>query len=242
MPTRFILVAPRHPGNIGAAARAMKAMGQRELWLVAPAVFPHALASERAVGANDLLAAATVVATLAEAVADCGLVYGTSARPRSRYYWPVASPREAAPRIVAAAAQGQAALVFGSERSGLSNADLELCHGLVHIPTDPEFGSLNLAQAVQVLAYELRTASGPSPRPARRLVPLAPVAELERLRSHLDEVLTEIDFTDRTGGPHLLRRVSRIFGRAELDQDEVGMLRGILVAMQARRRRAGGRS
>ena len=242
MPTRFILVAPRHPGNIGAAARALKAMGQRELWLVAPAAFPHALASERAAGADDLLAAAKVVATLAEAVADCGLVYGTSARLRTEYYWPVASPREAAPRILDAAAQGEAALVFGSERTGLSNADLELCHGLIHIPTDPEFGSLNLAQAVQVLAYELRTASGGAPRPARRLAPLAPVAELERLKNHLDEVLTEIDFTDRTGGPHLLRRLSRIFGRAALDQHEVNMLRGILAAMQARRRRAGGSS
>ena len=217
----------------------MKAMGQRELWLVAPATFPHEDATARAAGADDVLAGARVVASLGDAVADCGLVYGTSARLRTQYYWPVASPREAAPRLLDAAARGGAALVFGTERTGLSNADLELCHGLIHVPTDPDFGSLNLAQAVQILAYELRAAAGARAPPARRAAPLAPVAELERLRTHVDEVLTEIDFTDRNGGPHLLRRLSRIFGRAALDQHEVNILRGILTAVQARRRRAG---
>ena len=242
MPIRFILVAPRHPGNIGATARAMKAMGQTDLWLVAPAAFPHAEATTRAAGADDLLARAHVVATLEEAVADCGLVYGTSARLRTQYYWPVVSPREAAPRLIDAAARGASALVFGTERTGLTNAEFELCHGLVHVPTDPAFGSLNLAQAVQILAYELRVADGAAPPSARRLAPLAPVAELERLKRHLDEVLTEIDFTDRNGGPHLMRRLSRIFGRAALDQQEVNILRGILASVQARRRRAGGSS
>jgi len=239
VPIRFILVATRHPGNIGASARAMKTMGQGELWLVAPAAFPSAEATALASGADDLLAGARVVATLAEAVADCGLVLGTSARLRTEYYWPVLAPRAAAARLLSEGAAAPAALVFGTERTGLSNADFDLCHGLVHIPANPAYESLNLAQAVQILAYELRCAGGAEvPRP-RRDAPLAPVAELERLRAHAGEVLAEIRFTDRRGGPHLLRRLARIFGRAGLDQQEVNILRGILTAVQARRRRAG---
>ncbi|HXQ63401.1 MAG TPA: RNA methyltransferase [Steroidobacteraceae bacterium] len=239
MPIRFILVAPRHPGNIGAAARAMKTMGLDELWLVAPAAFPHAEATALAAGADDLLARAHLAASLAEAVADCGLVLATSARSRAAYYWPALTPREAAPRLLAAAASGSAAVVFGTERTGLTNGDLEYCSGVIHIPANPAFDSLNLAQAVQLLAYELKCArASPVLRPQRG-VPLAPSAELERLKEHLDEVLREVDFTDRNGGPHLLRRVARIFGRAELDQHEVNILRGILTAVQARRRRAG---
>ncbi|MCZ8132308.1 MAG: RNA methyltransferase [Steroidobacteraceae bacterium] len=239
MSLRFVLVATRHPGNIGATARAMKTMGLSELVLVAPETFPHADATARASGADDVLAKARVVATLAEAVADCGLVYGTSAHVRSRYYWPGLTPREAAPRLQAAAREGHAAVVFGTERIGLTNEELEGCHALIHIPTDPEFDSLNLAQAVQVIAYELRLALDLPPlRPARD-VPLAPVAELEQLWAHFDAVLREVDFTDRNGGPHLLRRVKRILSRAELDQHEVNILRGILSAVQAKRRRAG---
>jgi tRNA (cytidine32/uridine32-2'-O)-methyltransferase len=239
VPIRFVLVAPRHPGNIGAAARAMSTMGLDELWLVAPASFPHAEATALAAGADALLARARVVATLREAVADCGLVYATSARPRTAYYWPELTPRAAAPRLLAAALDGPAAVVFGTERTGLTNEELELCAAVVRIPSSPEFESLNLAQAVQVLAYEIRCArEGPAPLPPRP-VPLAPSAELERLSAHLDEVLTEVGFTDRIRSPHLSRRFARIFGRAELDQHEVGMLRGFLAAVQARRRRAG---
>ena len=239
MPIRFILVATRHPGNIGAAARALKTMGFEELWLVAPESFPNAEATALASGADDLLMRARVVPTLTQAVADCGLVLGTSARLRSQYYWPVLTPRAAAARLIAAAGERPAALVFGTERTGLSNAELDLCHALVSIPANPDYPSLNLAQAVQILAYELRCAAdAPAPQ-ARRQAPPAPVAELERLRAHAGEVLTEIDFTDRRGGPHLLRRLARIFGRAGLDQHEVNILRGILTAVQARRRRAG---
>lgn len=216
----------------------MKTMGLEELWLVAPAAFPHAEATARAAGADDLLARACVTGTLAEAVADCGLVLATSARSRTAYYWPALTPREAAPRLLAAAETGSAAVVFGTERTGLTNDDLEHCGGVVHIPANPAFDSLNLAQAVQLIAYELKCAGGSVPKP-QRSVPLAPTAELERLKAHLDAVLREVDFTDRNGGPHLLRRVARIFGRAELDQQEVNILRGILTAVQARRRRAG---
>ena len=196
---------------------------------------PQQLAS----GADDVLARARVVATLAEAVADCNLVCGTSARLRTGYYWPGFTPREAAPKVLAAAEEGAAAIVFGTERTGLTNSDFERCNFLVHIPANPAYESLNLGQAVQILAYELRCATDAAvPRP-RRFVPLAPAAELDRLNAHLDEVLTAVDFTDRAGGPHLLRRFARIFGRAELDQQEVNILRGILAAVQSRRRRAG---
>lgn len=239
MPIRFVLVATRHPGNIGAAARAMKTMGLTELALVAPEAFPHAEATARASGADDLLAGARVVPTLAEAVADCGLVFATSARTRAAYYWPGYTPREAAPRLLAAAATGAAAVVFGTERTGLTNEELELCGAVIQIPADPAFESLNLAQAVQVIAYELRCARELPPARPQRPVPLAPSAELARLRAHLDEVLREVDFTDRTGGAHLSRRIARIFGRAELDQHEVNILRGLLAAVQAKRRRAG---
>lgn len=190
-------------------------------------------------GAVDVLERATVVPTLAAAVADCGLVLGTSARPRSQYYWPVLTPREAVPRVADATRDGRAALVFGTERVGLSNEDLALCHALVHIPANPEFESLNLAQAVQILAYELYLGAGAGVAAPRRRAPLAPTGELERLLDHLDAVLDEIDFRDRRGTAHLRRRFTRLAGRAGLDQEEVNILRGFLAAVQSRRRRAG---
>lgn len=239
IPVRFVLVAPSHPGNIGATARAMKNMGVHELVLVRPALFPHVDATTMASGADDLLVQARVVASVAEAVADCGLVLGTSARLRSQYYWPGFTPREAAPRLLAAGREGAAAVLFGTERTGLTNEELEHCNALVHIPANPDFDSLNLSQAVQVMAYELRLALELPPLRPDREVPLAPADELERLYAHFDAVLQEIEFTDRHGGPHLLRRVRRIFARAELDRHEVNILRGMLSAVQARRRRAG---
>lgn len=239
IPVRFVLVAPSHPGNVGAAARAMKNMGAHELVLVRPAVFPHADATAMASGADDLLVRARVVDSLDAAVAGCGLVLGTSARVRAQYYWPGYTPREAAPRLLAAAREGAAAVLFGTERTGLTNEELERCNALVHIPANPEFESLNLSQAVQVVAYELRLALDLPPLRPEREAPLAPADELERLYAHFDAVLKEVDFTDRNGGPHLLRRVKRILARAELDQQEVNILRGILSAVQGRRRRAG---
>lgn len=240
MPVRFVLVEPTHPGNIGATARAMKTMGLTDLVLVRPALFPNAEATALASGADDLLARARVVATVGEAISGCGLVYGTSARTRSAYHWPGFAPREAAPKLLAAATDGDAAVLFGTERIGLTNEDLEPCHALIHIPANPDYESLNLAQAVQVVAYELRVARELPPLRAERAAPLASAEELERLYAHLDDVLHEIDFTDRQGGPHLMRRLKRIFGRAELDQLEVNILRGVLSAVQQKRRRAGG--
>ena len=239
VPIRFILVAPSHPGNIGSTARAMKTMGLDDLWLVAPAHFPHPEATALASGADDVLSRARVVGTLEEAVADCGWVLGTSARLRTALYWPVLTPREAAPRLLEAAQDAPVAVVFGTERTGLTNEEFERCNALIHIPANPVYESLNLSQAVQILAYELRCAMDlPAPE-ARRMVPLAPADELARLNAHLAQVLAAVEFTDRSGGGHLERRFARIFGRAELDQHEVNMLRGLFAATLAKANRRG---
>ena len=254
MPIRFVLVAPRHPGNIGATARAMCTMGFEELWLVAPESFPHPEATALAAGALPVLERARVVPTLREAVADCGLVLATSARARGEYYWPACPPREAAPRLLAAGEEGVAALVFGPERTGLTNEDLALCSGLVRIPSDPAYESLNLAQAVQVLAYELRCARGqPAPLPPRP-VALATVAELTKLTAHLGEVGAHLRHVDRrvcdvaeltTGAAHehgpntlvvVLRDGARPFGRFVVGMGVDGQQAEVVVRRHERRR------
>lgn len=239
MPTRIVLVDTNHPGNIGAAARAMKNMGLRELYLVRPKFFPHAEATARASGADDLLEAARVFDTLEAAIADCGLVIGTSSRQR-HLPWDLVEPRECAARIASEERIGNVAVVFGSERFGLTNEELARCNWLVTIPTNDEYRSLNLAMAVQVIAYEIWLATRPgAPEPAPRDVPLATAEEMMRLYAHIEQVLEEIDFRDRTGGGHLMARIRRLFNRAQLDQNEMNILRGILTAVQARRRPAG---
>ncbi len=239
MPTRIVLVDTNHPGNIGASARAMKNMGLREMRLVRPKCFPHAEATARASGAGDILEQARVFSTLEAAIADCGLVVGTSARQR-HLPWEIVEPRECAARIVADARAGNVAVVFGSERYGLTNDELARCNLLVTIPTSTEYSSLNIAMAVQVIAYEIWLASRPgAPEPPPRDVPLATAEEMTRLYAHIEQVLDEIDFRDRTGGGHLMARIRRLFNRAQLDQNEMNILRGILTAVQARRRPAG---
>ena len=158
IPVRIVLVETSHPGNIGASARAMKTMGLDELILVAPRDFPSAEATARASGADDVLARARVVDSLADAIADCGFVAGASARLR-RLSWPVADPRRGAATLWKQALDTSVAMVFGSERSGLTNEDLGRCNQVVHIPANPAYGSLNVAMAVQVLCYELRMAA-----------------------------------------------------------------------------------
>ena len=155
---RIVLVEPTHPGNIGAAARAMKAMGLDRLCLVAPRRFPGAEATARAAGADDVLHAARIVESLDDALADCGLVLGTTARSR-RIEWPVLDAREGARRAVAQAARAPVAVVFGRESAGLANAELDRCHALIRIPAAGRFSSLNVAAAVQILAYEMRIAT-----------------------------------------------------------------------------------
>jgi len=232
---RIVLVAPSHPGNIGAAARAMKNMGLSALVLVNPREFPHPEASARASAADDVLRAAHVVPSLAEALAGCGYVAATTARGREQYYR-VVDVRVAAARLVAEARRTPA------ERSGLSNEELEMAHALIRIPASPQYASLNLAMAVQLVAYELYRAQGaPAPVSVPLAAPLASTQEMERLYAHFTEVLEEIDFRDRTqSGTHLMARIRRLLQRAEPDQNEVNILRGILTAVQNQRRTAGG--
>jgi TrmH family RNA methyltransferase len=236
---RIVLVEPSHPGNIGAVARAMKNMGLEQLVLVGPRQFPHSEAIARASGADDVLARARVVATLGEAIAGCGFIVATTSRVRDQYFR-VADVREGAQRILAQSRRGPAAVLFGSERAGLTNEQLEGAHLLLRIPASDTYPSLNLAMAVQIVAYEIFRARGIEIDTAPAAGPLAEPAEMEKLYEHLAQVLEEIDFRDRTqGGTHLMARLRRLLQRAVLDRNEVNILRGILTAVQSRRRRAG---
>jgi TrmH family RNA methyltransferase len=239
---RIVLVEPSHPGNIGAVARALKNMALSELVLVRPKAFPHADATARASGADDLLARARVVDSVTEAVADCGFVAATTSRPRDQNFRAL-DLHEAAGRVYEASARAPAAVLFGAERTGLTNEELALAHLLIRIPANPDYPSLNLAMAVQLLSYELFRAAG-SPASTRPLseptVPLATGTEMERFYTHLQEVMDEVDFRDRTtGGTHLMTRIRRLFQRCEMDQNEVNILRGILTSVQSKRRQAG---
>ncbi|RME33740.1 MAG: RNA methyltransferase [Gammaproteobacteria bacterium] len=234
---RVVLVGTTHPGNIGGAARAMKAMGLRRLYLVRPERFPCAEATARASGADDLLAGAVVCETLAKAVADCHLVIGTTARER-RLPWPVLDPRACGELALTHADAGEeVALVFGREHSGLTNEELALCQRAIRIPTDPDFSSLNLAAAVQVLCYELRMAAGaPQRREAagrqERRVPPATRQELDALHRHLLAAMTAVGFLDPDKPRQLPRRLARLLVRAGLDHNEVQILRGFLAAVE----------
>lgn len=227
----IVLVETSHPGNIGASARAMKTMGLHSLRLVAPKHFPHADATALASGADDLLVAAREFATLREAVADCVTVAATSARKRT-LHWPSLAPRAAAQRLLVDAADGPVALVFGRERSGLSNEELDNCQWLVHIPTAADYASLNLAMAVQVLAYELRVAAAERANAADTEREMPPAAELERLYEHLGAVMLETGFLDPDNPRYLMRRMRLLLNRARPDQNEVNILRGLLAAVQ----------
>ncbi len=232
MPIRIVLVGTTHPGNIGACARAMKNMGVSDLALVRPKYFPHEEATARASGAEDILENATVVQHLEEAIADCVYVTGASARSRS-INWPSLDAREGAARLLEQRRHGPVAAVFGPEKSGLSNADLDHCQTLLTIPTSPDFSSLNLAMAVQVLTYELRAQQQSEPLPKYEAdAPPATSAELEYFYAHLERVLTDIRFLDPDNPRHLMRRLRRLFVRAGPDQNELNILRGVLSAFE----------
>lgn len=234
---RIVLVGTTHPGNIGAAARAMKNMGLSDLALVDPKIFPSPEATARAAGADDILAAARVYPTLEEAIGDSGLVIGASARLRS-IPWPQLTPRECAALL--AARPGGAAILFGREHSGLSNEELERCHYLLHIPCNPEFSSLNIAAALQVVAYEIHLAAQGAPEPQPPASPPATAGQMESFYQHLDATLHGIGFLhDTKAGPALTRRLRRIFNRAQLEQEELHILRGILTAVQRQLKRQG---
>jgi len=236
---RIVLVETSHPGNIGAAARAMKTMCLSRLVLVNPAEFPHADASARASGAVDVLEQAEVVATLDEALAGCALVAGTSARHRG-IGPPELQPRECLTRVYAAAASDQeTALLFGRERIGLTNEELDRCHVLVNIPSNPDYGSLNLASAVQVLGYEYMLARGTAPAAKDEDSTPATAEEMERLYEHIESAALETGFLDPANPKHLMRRIRRLFNRAQPDQNEVHILRGLLSALQKPKSRRG---
>jgi TrmH family RNA methyltransferase len=222
----------------------MMNMDLTQLVLVRPEAFPHPEATARAAGAEAVLAAARVVDTVAEAIADCGFVVATTARDRDQNFR-VLDVRDAAERAVAAARRAPVALLFGTERTGLRNEDLETSHVLLRIPASRDYASLNLAMAVQLVSYEIfraRDAPGAAGgiRQDDAAVPLATPPQMQQLYAHLEQVLQEVNFKDRTrAGTHLMSRIRRFLQRAELDQNEANILRGILTAIQDRRRTAG---
>ncbi len=226
---RFVLVRTSHPGNIGAAARAIRTMGFTRLVLVAPHKFPHDDATAMAAGADDVLDNVVIVSTLIEAVADCSLVLGCTARRRG-VQLPEFAPRAAAERAYASTDAGEVAIVFGNERTGLENDELMRCNAAVHIPSDPTYSSLNLAQAVQVLAYELRLQyleTRAPPESVAKSDPAATAEQMEHFYGHLSQLLVDIDFHKGRSPVTIEHRLRRLFSHAHLDQREVRILRGI---------------
>jgi tRNA/rRNA methyltransferase len=236
-PTRFVLVGTSHAGNVGAAARAIKVMGFSELVLVAPRwadVLQRDEAIAMASGATDVLEAARVVATLGEALDGVSWVGATAMTPRD-FGPPTFAPREAFAGL--AGSGHRVAFVFGSERFGLSNDDLYTCHACLSIPTDPRYGSLNLAQAVQLLAYDWRQALGGYPVEARADAGvLADAVAVRGLVAHWQQALTAIGFLDPAAPRKLVSRLHRLANRAALTVEEVQILRGIARAMEERSR------
>jgi tRNA/rRNA methyltransferase len=228
-----VLSRTSHPGNIGAAARAMKTMGLGDLVLVAPRHFPHPEAVALAAGAADVLERARVVPTLADALADRVLAVGFSARGRDLSH-PARDWRSAAPEAIAAAAEGPVALVFGNETSGLSNDELLACGRLASIPANPAYPSLNLAAAVQVACYELALAAAAFRVPARPGRTPATGAEIEALHARLNEVLVASGFLDPGEPGRLDERMRRLAARLNLEREEVAILHGMLGSLQRR--------
>ena len=235
---RIVLVQTSHPGNIGSAARAMKNMCLEHLYLVAPQHFPDPEGKSKAMaaGADDILAKIRIVDTLDAALVGCSYVVGASARLRA-IPWPVIDPRECVQQLTDIARTDQVALVFGREDRGLTNEELERCNALVHIPGNPDYMSLNIAAAVQVLAYEIHMASYlAGDKPDKQLDfydhPRATADEVEGLYGHFESALTTLGFHDPDNPRQLMRRLRRLFNRAGLDKMEVNILRGILTAAE----------
>jgi len=231
---RIVLVNTTHPGNIGAVARAMKNMGLSELYLVAPLRYPADEATWRAANAGDVLQRAVVVESFDEAIADCSLVIGSSARERT-IPWPLLDARQACEQAYREASRHKVALVFGREDRGLTNEELQRCQLHINIPSNPEYSSLNVAMAVQVVAYELRMAHLGRERidaMADWDFPFAPVEDVERFYVHLDETLTEMGFLKADAPKQTSARLRRLFQRTRLDTMEISMLRGILTSAQ----------
>lgn len=239
---RIVMVNTTHPGNIGAAARAMKNMGLSRLYLVDPIAQIDDEALQRSSRAEDILHNVVVCETLEEALADCGLVVGTSARNRT-IPWPLMNPRQCGDRVAQAVDAGnEVALVFGRESRGLTNEELHLCHAHVHIPTEESFSSLNVAQAIQVMAYEMRLAvhenAGQQDKEAQERwgvdwdYPMATHEQLNGMLQHMEKTLVEIGFLNPDTPMQVMARLRRLYQRAAPDQVEINMMRGMMTAIQ----------
>ncbi len=229
---RIVLVATSHPGNIGSTARAMKTMGLQRLYLVTPKIFPDPRAHEMSAGAYDVLSEAVVTHSLTEALQGCHLVLATSARPRE-ISLPGLLPAEAATLISETPDNTEIAIVFGREHAGLTNDELLQSHYHINIPSNPDFSSLNLAQAVQIVAYEIRMKLlAPKAAVELRQDNLATNDQIEQFYAHLRTVLIEIDFLKPSNPKRLLQRIRRMFNRIKLEEMEINILRGILTHVQ----------
>jgi len=232
---KIVLIETTHPGNIGAAARAMKNMCLTQLCLVAPRTYPSAEATARAAGADSILERCQVYDTLDQALEGCRLVVGASARLRT-VEWPQLLPRACAEQVWTEADRGEVAILFGRESSGLRNSELDRCHYLVHIPANPEYSSLNIAQALQVIAYEvyIQSLTDRSGDAADHSA-VATVDVMEGFFQHLEQAMQDVGFSNPRQSEKLQRRLRRLFLRARPDQEEVNILRGILSAAQGRK-------
>lgn len=229
---RIVLVATSHPGNIGSTARAMKTMGLHSLYLVTPQSFPDYKAKEMAAGSDDILENAVVTDSLDDALVGCQLILATSARPRGLAL-PGLTPATAAELVSQQSDNTQVAIVFGREHAGLTNEELLKSHYHIHIPSNPDYSSLNLSQAVQILAYEVRMKLlKPQAEVAMKSDNLATVDEVEQFYEHLKEVFIEIKFLKEANPRRLMQRVRRLFNRINLEQMEVSILRGMLSQVQ----------
>ncbi len=255
---RVVMVETTHPGNIGAAARAMKTMGYQNLYLVKPKIYPNAEATARAAGADDILGKAVVCESLEQAIQGCVTVVASTARVRT-ISSPVFTPREYAPKLLEMVELGPVALVFGRESSGLSNEELECCNVILQIPTNPEFSSLNVASAVQILCYEFIQAltsgqveendaadditknntrgnnskeKNPLEKSHKEKVKLATADEMNYFYEHLQQSMVDVGFLNPEQPRKLMRRLKTLFNRAYLDENEVSILRGFLAAVQ----------
>ncbi len=233
---RIVLVETSHTGNMGSTARAMKTMGLSNLYLVNPLVKPDSQAISMSAGASDVIGNATIVDTLDEALAGCSLVIGTSARSRT-LPWPMLEPRECGEISAKTSVSSPVALVFGRERVGLTNEELQKCNYHVCIPANPEYSSLNLAMAVQLIAYEVRVAwlsqlEAEKPVQVEEEVPYPLVEDLERFYVHLEEVLLKVGFIRKAHPGQVMSRLRRLFTRARPESQELAILRGILSAVE----------
>lgn len=231
---KVVLVGTTHSGNIGSAARAMKVMGLSQMVLVDPQCQVDAQAIALAAGASEIALNAQIYPTLEAAVADCGLVVGTSARSRT-LEWPMLEPRECGEKLISEANQHSVAMVFGRERTGLTNDELQLCHYHVCVPANPEYSSLNLAMAVQLLSYEVRMAYlalQQSSQSSTLQEEYPRHQELERFYAHLEQVIMQTEFISAQQSGQVMNKLRRMFTRARPEAQEINILRGILTSVQ----------